>query len=129
MKPTTMSNRWMAWAAAVALTLLDCSVFMGRSQEIIVPAGSEWRYWDLGSAPDADWVLNDYDDAGWAAGPAELGYGDSDEATVVSYGMDASAKFTTTYFRHSFSVADPDVFAELTLRILRDEVDKDKYYI
>jgi len=44
---------------------------------------------------------------GWASGPAQLGYGDGDEATVVSYGPDSGSKYITTYFRHTFGVADP----------------------
>ena len=34
----------------------------------------------------------------------ELGYGDNDENTAVSYGDDASNKHITTYFRHTFTV-------------------------
>ena len=36
------------------------------------------------------------------SGAAELGYGDGDEATVVSFGPSSSNKFITTYFRQSF---------------------------
>src|SRR5256886_3347641 len=54
-------------------------------------------------------------------GPAQLGYGDGDEATVVSYGRDASAKNITTYFRRTFAVSNPAQNASLVLRILRDD--------
>ncbi|MFZ8836522.1 MAG: CotH kinase family protein [Flavobacteriales bacterium] len=71
-----------------------------------VAEGSAWKYNDSGNDLGTAWRLPDYDDTSWAAGNAELGYGDGDETTVVSYGGDPDNKFTTTYFRHSF---DPGV--------------------
>src|SRR5206468_3696432 len=62
-----------------------------------------------------------FNDAGWASGLAQLGYGDGDEATVVGYGGNASAKYITTYFRRTFSVTNPANFGSLALRILRDD--------
>lgn len=54
-------------------------------------------------------------------GPAQLGYGDGDEATVVYYGPDDENKFVTTYFRHWFYVGDPGSYPALNLRLLRDD--------
>ena len=45
-----------------------------------------------------------FNDSTWASGPAELGYGDGDEATTVSYGPSSSNKYITTYFRRTFTV-------------------------
>ncbi|MGA9347955.1 MAG: metallophosphoesterase [Anaerolineae bacterium] len=87
----------------------------------LVPRGSTWRYLDDGSDQGTAWRQPDDDDSGWASGPAQLGYGDGDEATVVSYGGDAENKYITTYFRHSFDVADASIFESLTLRVLRDD--------
>src|SRR5215213_7851051 len=64
------------------------------AQTTLVPRGSSWKY---------------------------LGNGDGDEATVVSYGADANNKYITTYFRKSFTVANPADFNSLTLDILRDD--------
>src|SRR6185503_7847470 len=58
---------------------------------------------------------------GWSSGPAQLGYGDGDEATVVSFGPDPMNKFITTYFRHKFFIEDPAVWVSLTLDLLRDD--------
>lgn len=71
-----------------------------------VAEGSSWKYNDSGNDLGTAWRSSNYDDAGWAAGNAELGYGDGDETTVVSFGGDPNNKFTTTYFRHTF---DPGV--------------------
>jgi hypothetical protein len=88
---------------------------------VLVPTGSTWRYLDDGSDQGTAWHEPDFDDSGWASGASQLGYGDGDEATVVSYGGDAENKHITTYFRHSFDVADTSVFESLTLRVLRDD--------
>jgi len=91
------------------------------SSEMLIPAGSRWRYWDNGTKPAETWHEPDFDDRDWATGPAQLGYGDNDEATVVSYGPDASRKHITYYFRHSFEVSDPADIEQLFLHLVRDD--------
>ena len=84
-------------------------VFLGWSEAVEVPIileGSEWKYHDLGEDLGIDWRLPDYPDSDWASGNAELGYGDGDEATVVSYGEDPDNKHPTTYFRHHFDTGN-----------------------
>src|SRR5215213_2745643 len=91
------------------------------AQTTLVGRGSSWKYLDNGSNQSTDWLAPVFDDSAWAAGSAQLGYGDGDEATVVSYGADANNKYITTYFRKSFTVANPADFNSLTLDILRDD--------
>src|SRR5688500_4613497 len=91
------------------------------AQTTLVPRGSNWKYLDNGSNQGTGWTAPAFNDLAWAAGNAQLGYGDGDEATVVSYGPNSSAKFITTYFRRSFNVANPADYASLTLNILRDD--------
>jgi hypothetical protein len=92
-----------------------------RGQDVLVPAGSVWKYLDDGSDQDTVWRELAFDDGTWASGPAQLGYGDGGEATVVSYGGDPNNKFVTTYFRHAFVVGDPSQYAGLLVRLLRDD--------
>jgi len=87
----------------------------------LVPTGSTWRYLDDGSDQGTAWRQPEFDASGWASGPAQLGYGDGDEATVVSYRGDSGNKYITTYFRHSFDVEDASILKSLTLRVLRDD--------
>lgn len=116
------AERWLL--AAVILTV---GLFEPRAREasaavtLLVPTGSAWKYLDNGSDQGTAWRAAAFNDASWASGPAQLGYGDGDEATTVSFGPNASAKYVTTYFRRSFTVADPAAFAGLTLRLLRDD--------
>lgn len=87
----------------------------------LIPTGATWRFEDTGTDLGTIWRDIAYDDASWFSGPAQLGYGDGDEATVVSYGGDASNKYTTTYFRHSFDITNAAEFTSLTLELLRDD--------
>ena len=100
----------------------------GFVSETLVNEGSEWQYLDAGNVPSTaegnDWRI---DNPGWTdEGNAQLGYGDSDEQTVVSF-IDTdpddggTQKNITTYFRQEFNVADADRFTDLTLRLLRDD--------
>ena len=81
------------------------------------------QFGDIGireQVPEQAWQTVGFDDSQWASGPAQFGFGEGDEATVVSSGADAKHKHITTYFRHAFDVADPTRYTNLTERILRE---------
>jgi len=112
----------------VRLTGIDGAVITGireiwfvRAAADLIPAGSEWRYLDDGSDGGTAWRNPGYDDSSWATGPAEFGYGEGDEATVVSYGPDSNNKYVTTYFRRAFVLDNPMAINALTLRLKRDD--------
>jgi hypothetical protein len=90
------------------------------TQTVIAP-NSSWKYRDTGVDLGSSWRASSFDDSGWAFGNAELGYGDGDEATVVSFGPNANNKHITTYFRKNFSVSDVSNVTALTLRLKRDD--------
>lgn len=84
-----------------------------------LPSDAVWRYLDDGSNQGTAWRNPGFDDSSWASGPAELGYGDGDEATVVGFGPNANDKYPTTYFRTTFEVgATPN---EVDLRLVADD--------
>ncbi|MBY0503203.1 MAG: metallophosphoesterase [Bryobacteraceae bacterium] len=86
-----------------------------------VPVGSVWKYLDNGTDPGTAWRSPSFDDGTWRSGPAQLGYGDGDESTVVSGGADPNNRPLTTYFRRAFFVSNPAAFGKLLLRLLRDD--------
>lgn len=91
---------------------------------VIVPNGSDWKYFDLGTDPGATWNTAGYDDLGWSNGVAEFGYGDGPgrpERTVVSFGPNSAQKYATTYFRKSFNVGNPAAFTSLVMNVLKDD--------
>jgi hypothetical protein len=90
------------------------------SSSTLVPAGSSWRYLDNGSNQGTAWRARTFADTAWKQGNAQLGYGDGDEATVVSFGPNANQKYVTTYFRRQFTV-DPSTLATVTLQLKRDD--------
>jgi hypothetical protein len=89
--------------------------------EDLVPTGSVWKYLDTGVDLGTAWRQTTYDDTVWPSGPAQLGYGDGDEATVVGYGPDATSKYMTTYFRQFFEVPDVARYRSLSLSLLADD--------
>ncbi len=86
-----------------------------------VPAGATWRYLDTGKDPGAEWTAPSFDDTGWQSGRAELGYGDSNETTVVNFGADPKQRHITTWFRHSFVVTNLTGLTGIRLQVLRDD--------
>lgn len=104
--------------ASLCLALMAA---LARGETNLVPAGATWRFLDNGTSLGTNWHSASFDDSGWPQGPAQLGYGDGDEATVVGFGAVATNKHITTYFRRTFQVADPAVFEGVSLNVLRDD--------
>jgi hypothetical protein len=82
----------------------------------LVGLGSVWRYRDDAVDLGTAWRANSYDDDAWASGPAELGFGESDQSTLI-----ASNRQSTTYFRHAFTVENQTAFSSLLMRLKRDD--------
>jgi len=91
------------------------------SLKTILPAGSVWKYRDATAPPQADWTQPEFDDGVWGVGPAQLGYGDNDESTTLSFGSDASNKTISYYFRAKFDVVNPADFSSLKVRLVADD--------
>ncbi|HMU47244.1 MAG TPA: T9SS type A sorting domain-containing protein [Chitinophagaceae bacterium] len=85
-----------------------------------INVGSSWKYLDNNTRP-VGWETSAYNDAAWALGNAQLGYGDGDETTIVSYGGNASNKYITTYFRKTINIPDPTLFSNFSLNLYRDD--------
>lgn len=89
-------------------------------EHTLIPLEAAWRYLDDGSDQGIEWRTQEFDDTAWPNGPAQLGYGEGDEQTVVSYGSDPSLKHVTTYFRKTFTLDAGVNFDRLLMRILYD---------
>jgi len=83
--------------------------------------GTAWRYLDNGSNQGTAWRGTGFNDAAWPLGNGQLGYGDGDETTVVSFGGNPNNKHLTTYFRSSFTIADPQAFERVDLDLIFDD--------
>ena len=87
---------------------------LAASPTLLVPAGSAWRYSADGTDQGTAWRQPAFDDTTWPSGPAQLGWGDGDEVTVLTPGA------VTAHFRRPFQspISAP---ASLMLRLLRDD--------
>ncbi len=100
-----------AWLCLVAL-------FIGinvQAQTTVFPFGSSWQYLDDGTDQVTAWRSVSFSDANWKSGPAPLGYGEGDEATVVNGG------YITTYFRKVVNIQNPEQYAKFILEYKRDD--------
>jgi hypothetical protein len=113
----TNSASAIGTSAPVNITVASSTTANGT----LVPMSSSWKYLDNGTNQGTAWSTLSYSDAGWKTGNAQLGYGDGDEATTVSYGTNSSNKYITTYFRKTFTVQDKSALSGLTLKLLRDD--------
>lgn len=122
MHQSLSSVRLVPWLFVLLLAhLVYVPVSMAAEIFRAVPFGATWKYLDNGTDQGAAWQSSSFNDSSWPAGPAQLGYGDGDESTVVGFGPDVNSKYTTTYFRHTFNVPAQVSFNNVTLRLIRDD--------
>ncbi|MGN6694243.1 MAG: hypothetical protein ACTHN0_08700, partial [Aquihabitans sp.] len=81
--------------------------------------GASWKWFYAEGGPAADWAQPTFDDSGWATGPAELGYGDNDEKTLIS--TTAAPRPMTAYFRTTVTITDPAAFRSVLASLIRDD--------
>lgn len=86
----------------------------------LVAPGAVWRYLDTGANAGTAWRATDFDETAWKQGPAQLGYGDDDQATTINFGSSGN-KRTTTYFRAAFDLTNAATAAELVARLVFDD--------
>ena len=110
-------------AIALAVTsMLAASVGHAVTNTVaFIPMGSSWSYIYDGTDQGTAWQSPNFVDSAWQYGPAQFGFGEGDEATFLSYGPDWRNKYRTAYFRHSFEVADTNIFLSFSLSVLRDD--------
>ncbi len=114
---------WKPLAGAVITLNASGNLFTGADVDNAeyVSTGGTWKYLDDGSDQGTEWTGTSFDDSAWSTGDAQLGYGDGDEVTEISYGDDADNKHITAYFRKDFTVDDVTRVIKLKAFILRDD--------
>jgi hypothetical protein len=86
------------------------------TQNPIIRNTDIWKYLDNNTDPGSTWKNVGFNDAAWASGVGEFGYGEGDETTIINYGANPSAKYITTYFRKTFNISSLDDFYRLRMR-------------
>ncbi len=87
----------------------------------VLPLGDTWKYLDGATAYPSNWNQTTFDDSSWSSGQAQLGYGDGDENTVISYGGNGSSKIPTYLFRKTINITDVDQLENLQLGLVADD--------
>lgn len=87
----------------------------------LIATGSVWRYFDAVTNEIPGWMATNFNDAAWSNGPAQLGYGDGDERTVVGFGGNTNNRNISTYFRGSVVIPNPAALANIQMGLMRDD--------
>ena len=105
----------------LALVTFGLTLVATNAQTSLVSTGAVWKYLDTGTDQGTAWRAPGFNDASWAEGPAQLGYGDGDEATVVGFGPHPSNVYPTTYFRHAFLATNAPALTRTSMSKLKSE--------
>lgn len=81
----------------------------------LVSQGDEFRYLVPTQQPPANWTTLGFNDSTWPQGPSGFGYGDNDDATVITPGA------TSVFLRKTFTITDPTEISELVLDMDYDD--------
>jgi hypothetical protein len=105
------------------ITLVDDVSIIGggvtTSDSPLIDAGEVWKYIKGTQAPPVNWTSRTgFDDTAWLSGPTGIGYGDNDDATVLS---DMQNGYLTIFCRKSFNVPNVSAIDQLVLSVVIDD--------
>ena len=101
---------------------LERGVLLAPGQALVplplpIVEGDVWSYMKGTVEPPADWATLSFDDSSWLSGPSGFGFGDGDDATVLS---DMRGGYSTVYTRRTFT-ANPASIGGLQLTVDYDD--------
>lgn len=96
------------------LTIFNSPLYSQLHWESIVLASDNWNYFAATTEPPAQWLATDFDDSSWPSGPGGIGYGDGDDATVIS-------PVNSLYIRLKFQINDKSLLDRLLLDVDYDD--------
>ena len=96
------------------------SIDQALEQVVLASEGAQWRFFRgrREPSPGLEWTEVDFDDSQWDEGPSGFGYGDADDATVLS---DMPNTYTSVFIRRRIHVPDPAVFRRVLLHVRVDD--------
>jgi formylglycine-generating enzyme required for sulfatase activity len=109
----------MCIRAEILFTLILTVGSIASEPTVLIPAGSDWKYWDEGNEP-TNWQVASFDDSEWKSGPAPLGYSpnkEDGEVTLLDFGGDQTNKRVAYYFRGKFSVVSTQANIRCRMRV------------
>ena len=88
-------------------------------EDVLIAAGTLWRYVKGVRAPGEGWQKRRYRDAHWSLGATGIGYGDDDDATVLD---DMQNQYLSVYLRQTIQLS-AEALAEINQLLLRVDYD------
>lgn len=92
-----------------------------RRNQTLIAAGDTWRYrkgTEEPALPLGSWADPDFDDSSWDSGPSGFGYGDDDDATVLS---DMEGEYVAVYLRKTFTIPSLEGVDSMSLSVVYDD--------
>ncbi|MCC7375024.1 MAG: DUF1800 family protein [Verrucomicrobiales bacterium] len=98
------------------------TVHQPTEERRLISSGDTWRYLKGTAAPPLDWKDPGFADSFWAEGPSGFGYGDEDDATVLSDMRQTATNpgYLTVFLRKKFTI---DSTADIDGLVLRFDFD------
>ena len=87
---------------------------------IAIPAGSDWTFDNSGTDHGSAWYASNFDDSGWAAGPAPLGFGRINDTIIATQVFAGLPRQVTFYCRRSFEIDNAATVARASLGLHAD---------
>lgn len=92
----------------------------------LIDLGPGWRYFKgraepapgPGGTPTTAWTEPAFNDASWSPGATSIGFGDGDDATVLT---DMRNQYLSVYLRREFTIEDPGSLENLILTVDYDD--------
>jgi len=106
---------------ATALPGYKFSGWKVMTDTILISKEDNWKYYDKGNILSEEWIKTNYPDESWSEGIGELGYGDGDEETVISYGGSSSNKYPTAYFRKKININNANLLTSYRISLKVDD--------
>jgi len=100
--------------------IFDDFVIPGAQTPNIIIENSTWSYLDNGKQPSTNWIDTTFTDTSWKNDTALFGYGEN-QKTTIDFGIDASKKYITTYFRKTFNIVDTSTYKNLIVNLVADD--------
>jgi hypothetical protein len=132
----TLSTTHVGGAYTVTVTDAKACVATGTYSHVIpvvsgatvlLPWSTTWKYKDDGSNQGTAWRTAAFDDSSWPSAPAEFGYGDGDETTLVNacgtvqQTPTCTTKYLTTYLRKTVNISTLSGFQNIRFNAFRDD--------
>lgn len=90
------------------------------TDEVLLAGGSTWKYRNSTQAWPAGWTTAGFDDSGWGAGRAPLGWG-TGAVTAIDLGPPTTNRARAMIFRHTLSLTDVEELSGVTVTTRADD--------